>query len=529
VYRLLWMASFSLATLVLPGCGDDNLERRDGGADASPGLDGPSSSDGAAADFSTPAGFDRSGCTLSGWDALALNGTIWSIDHDLPALGRFAGVVRFDAGLSGAMVATYNGGPATRTLQTAQDLFWYRAPTAQLAERALLGCTRPQPGVIDGLMASCDHTGTCSLGTFHAVRLERLLERPEGEHSPNVTLLAEFPGPGGPVWPSITANVRVDGARQLAVLARYGDGLRILALDPGPPYTIRELSHVDTEETLAGSMNYEIYNDVKLFDAGGKHYALMASNRHGIIIFDITDPAHPVRVGHLRDGENVHTHFFVGTTLYLADLEIGGLVIADLSNPEAPVELGQYILEGAAGDVFVHDLYVEPGRAYLDYWGAGLVIVDVTDPAAPHKLGQFTYDRMTNHSNWVGTLQASDGAHKICLTGDEDFTAHARELDVTDPANIHLVGEYGQERPQVSIHNILVDGDKAYVAWYMDGLRILQLSVSAPPALVGWFNSWRGDAGDGYSFYDGAIGLDKVGELIYLADESRGLLVLQVP
>lgn len=498
------------------GCGDDaGGGGGSGGRDAAP-TDGSVTGD--AGDFTTPNGFDHTGCEM-GWDQLALDGTIWSIDHNLQVVGQFAGIVRFDL-KTGSLAATYNGGPTASTVQTARDLFWYRAAQGRLTPRSFLACTRPAPGVIDGKMEGCNRMGDCAVGTFHAVKLER--RAGEGEKSSNVTFLGEYGGNG--TWPTITANVRVDLTRQLAVLARYDDGLRILRLTPGTPYTIAEISHVDTEDAGSSSV-FEIYNDVKLIDRNGRNYALMASSTHGIVVFDITDPTQPMRKSHIRDGDNVHTHFIVGTTVYMADLAIGGIVIADISNPEQPVELGQYVLPNGTGAVFVHDLFVEPGRAYLDYWGAGLVVVDVTNPAMPQLLGQFTYPRMTNHSNWVTTIHG----RKIALTGDEDFTAHGRELDVTDPANIRLVGEWGQDRPQVSIHNILCDGDKAYVAHYMDGLRILQLSDTAAPTQIGYYNTWSPSPNTGFSFFEGAIGIDKIGNIAYLAEEERGLIILQVP
>jgi hypothetical protein len=385
-------------------------------------------------------------------------------------------------------------------------------------QRSFFACTRPNATTIDGAVVTCDLMApyTCHPGTFHAVRLDRRSGEADAQ---GLTELAEYPFPQ-----SITANVRVDAARNLAVLARFDDGLYTLGLDAGPPYQITQLGHGTAEDFMTGR---EIYNDVKLLDAGGKHWALMASSTHGVVAWDITDPAHPVIGGHAHDMHNVHTLALVGSTAYLADLDISGLSIIDFSDPTMPKDLGQFVIPEAADQpgVFVHDLYVEPGRAYLDYWGAGLVIVDVNTPATPVELGRVTYSRMTNHSVWVTTINGK----KIALTGDEDFTAHLREVDVTDPAAPRIIGEWGQDRPQVSAHNVLIDGDTAYVAYYQDGLRVLKLSDTAPPTQIGWFNTWSMTADRGRSFFEGAIGVDKVGQTVYLADLERGLIVLSVP
>ncbi|MDB4969697.1 MAG: hypothetical protein JWN44_5386 [Myxococcales bacterium] len=465
----------------------------------------------AEGDFQTPDAFDGSGCE-GDWDKQSLDGTIWTIDHTFSG-SAFAGVVRFD----GAS-ATYNGFTTALTVLDGKKLFWYRAETARVTQRTFYACTRPAAGQIDGAVVSCNMMNGCSTGTFHAVKLERRAGEAEAS---GLTELAEFPFPQ-----AITANVRVDAARNLAVLARYDDGLYTMGLDAGPPYKITQLGHGVTEESVAMTTS-EIYNDVKLLEAGGKHWALMASSAHGVVVWDVSDPVHPTLVAHARDKHNVHTLAMVGTTGYLGDLDIQGLAIVDFSDPSAPKDLGEFVVPEAAmdGSVFVHDLYVEPGRAYLDYWGAGMVIADVSDPAAPKELGRLTYGRMTNHSVWVTTING----RKIALTGDEDFTAHLREVDVTDPANPRVIGEFGQDRPQVSAHNVLIDGDIAYVAYYQDGIRVLRLSDTAPPVQIGWFNSWSPTRDRGTNFYEGGIGVDKIGSTVYLADIERGLIVLSVP
>ena len=45
---------------------------------------------------------------------------------------------------------------------------------------------------------------------------------------------------------------------------------------------------------------------------------------------------------------------------------------------------------------------------------------------------------------------------------------------------------------------------------------------------MGYYNTW--DGRDGRSFYEGAIGLDldPGGELVYLADTARGLMILRL-
>src|SRR5262249_14734328 len=132
-------------------------------------------------------------CLTSGWDQLALDGTIWSIDNHVAAYGQFAGIVRFD-GSGASLVATYNGSPASMTVQPAGALSWTRnaVPMTSIRRRVFAACTRPSADEIAGDLTACDMMGGCTQGTFRMVRLAR---RPgEGESSPNVTKLAEYQG-----------------------------------------------------------------------------------------------------------------------------------------------------------------------------------------------------------------------------------------------------------------------------------------------------------------------------------------------
>lgn len=65
-----------------------------------------------------------------------------------------------------------------------------------------------------------------------------------------------------------------------------------------------------------------------------------------------------------------------------------------------------------------------------------------------------------------------------------DGWGYLRLLDVSDPGIVSEVGQFAVENtftdpPPVgnhTIHNIVVDGDLAFIAWYADGIRILNIS-----------------------------------------------------
>jgi hypothetical protein len=101
-------------------------------------------------------------------------------------------------------------------------------------------------------------------------------------------------------------------------------------------------------------------------------------------------------------------------------------------------------------------------------------------------------------------------------------------LDVTAPENITQAGEF-KLRPEVSVQAMALSGERLYVAYYQDGLRVLQVSPSGALEQVGYYNTGReSDPGRGASFYEGLSGIKAPGDgFIYASETSRGLLVFR--
>ena len=83
-----------------------------------------------------------------------------------------------------------------------------------------------------------------------------------------------------------------------------------------------------------------------------------------------------------------------------------------------------------------------------------------------------------------------------------------------------------QTRPEVGIHNFEVHGNLAYIAYYHDGVRIVDLADPTHPREVAHYNNWIEDNAYGGGF-EGAVGIRKANGLVYVADLERGLLILR--
>lgn len=370
----------------------------------------------------------------------------------------------------------------------------------RVSDRAADGSVRAVRAVCDGKM--------CTVCTARMIRAERNPGEGEGKAISLVGQLFD------PAWgPGYTFNVRVAGT--LAYLIRQ-DGLHIIeTIDPAHPV-----------ELGLYRRNGEGYsNDVKLVDAaGGKRYALIAD--YPVDVVDVTNPAAPALAAQIpEEAHTLATERRDGRTYAYFGNYDASTPIYDVTDPAAPVRLGRYMTKGRV----VHDLSVADGIAYLNAWDAGFLAVDFSAPDAPVLLGTWApTPTRSSHSNWTATI----GGRRFALHGEESYGAHLDLVDIDPDRPQTFMKPFAsyKTRDHVSIHNLMVFGTKAYFTYYQDGVRVLDLASPATPALVGYYNTWDPQAAyTSSAFFEGAVGLDvdTARRLIFVADSPRGLLILR--
>ena len=157
------------------------------------------------------------------------------------------------------------------------------------------------------------------------------------------------------------------------------------------------------------------------------------------------------------------------------------LYIVDISSPEEMRVVAQVETPGPAVDVKVEgDLaIIAVQRAGLRL---GLLMVDVSDPRRPRVLAEFS-DR-----SW-------QGIHNLFLDGDRAYLAPIERsdgvqgifiLDVSQPSEPRISGTWINENARFSnlIHDVFVDGNLAYVSDFFSGLVILDLSDPDRPVTL---------------------------------------------
>jgi hypothetical protein len=283
----------------------------------------------------------------------------------------------------------------------------------------------------------------------------------------------------------------------------------------------------------------------------------------GLALWDVTDPNNPRELSLFQTGGRaLGVHEFTVRQqgdrwlVYLAVpnselLDRGGdLRILDVTDPLNPVQIASWgaskdaglpigvdercapICRGDSKDAYLHSVALSPdGRtAYLSYWDLGVLILDVSEPRAPRLLGRFA-EPLADEGNTHSVALTPDS--KLMLVADETFRAPwggLRLVDVEDPSNPVQLGTYQTLNAASgapggayahSIHNPLPDdrnGNHAYLAWYGDGVRLLDISdASRPVEIASWVPPQGGQIWN--------VAFD--GDLLVAGDINNGLYMLR--
>lgn len=493
--------------------------------------------------------FDLSACQRSSLGTVAKEGVFTTHNRIELSDGGTQYFVQSHSLSESGYPQTFNG---WSTLSTNMNLskqldgntrFVSRRTTSKLQDGGTLnvtvgyaGCSAQDSNHFTGCYAVCRNGAASEVGTFKAARLSPA--RNESEAS-GLSLVSEsrVHEQGNPNYPfGMPVDVYVTKNHAYVVsldLAYWGEGgLTVFDVnDPSQPRLVNQIS------SQGGYWN----------GVWAKGDALYVGSRNGVVTFDITNPANPVLTPtQVQEAVTAHTVFVEGDRLYAMGAPTR---IFDIANPREPKLLGRYSPPGADTypHAYVHDAFVYKGRMYSYYWSYGLQISDISGVSAeqaPVPLGSYRYAVNADGSPWVNYAHSHAGAvgtfgdRLIAFEGGEDWGAHLRVLDVTDPAHVKFLVAY-RLRPEVSIHNMVLDEAKKrlYIAYYQEGVRVLDVANPEQPREIGYFNTFRAeDMYRGLGFYDGAIGIrvPQVPDvsaanagLLYAVDTSRGLLILR--
>jgi len=350
-----------------------------------------------------------------------------------------------------------------------------------------------------------------------------------GQDSLNMERIGQWNPSSMPVFGGVTYNdvwgYTAEDGSEYAILGNVDSILVIDVTNPSTPE--RVFGHYGG--------GHAVWRDFKVHQ--DYMYAVCDGCNEGMHIFDMgpLPAAPPVHVATIDTFFSKAHNIFIDTAtqkLYAAGSPAAfeGLVIIDVSVPDNPVRIENYLFE-EAGNFYVHDLYVKNDTAYCSHGTQGYYVWDMTDLDAVDLLGSFDSPGY-NHSSWnhssgmyayyaeevpLGRPMAVMDLSNLGSTTDDIEVLHLFRDPISDSA------------VNVTPHNPFVKNDSLFISYYEDGVKVYDLVDPEEPQLVGYYDTYP-DNGSSYTGYEGAWGSYPFFESgnIMISDISYGLNVIRM-
>lgn len=293
----------------------------------------------------------------------------------------------------------------------------------------------------------------------------------------------------------------VDGRDYALTGSKFGDGISMV-------WDVTDPSNIFKTDSI--KVDARTTNDVKV-SPDGRYGAISregASNRrNGVVILDLADPAHP-RVASTFEGNGVTggVHNMYATEDYLFALAGGDkyviIDVRDLDNP-------RYVSEYNHPNSRVHDVWVHDGLAYSAEWETGVVVVDVGNGkwggSIENPVFVTSFPLTTGSTHAVFPYYQESTGRFLLIVGDERVqrnglawegtgpdhrqqydpetgtggypratSGYIQIVDFTDPMNPEQLARY--EVSEYGTHNMWVEDDVLYQAYYEGGVRMVDIS-----------------------------------------------------
>jgi hypothetical protein len=276
----------------------------------------------------------------------------------------------------------------------------------------------------------------------------------------------------------------VTGTWGVTAAAGFEDGAKAYFWDVTDPANMKKISEIQVDARTV--------NDVKVSE-DGRICVLSregASNRrNGIVLINVEDPANPTIISTYDDELTGGVHNLYIHKDHVFALSAGQRYdIINIEDPTEPHKVGSFRVD--APNASIHDVWVEDGIAYSSNWRHGVQIVDVGNGVAggrtdsPVKMGDYAYPSGRNHAAFPFKSKSVDKFYMVA--GDETFPfgmsqdgptyprGYMHFIDFTDMDNPEEIARY--EVPEAGTHNLWVEDDVLYAAYYNGGVRVVDIS-----------------------------------------------------
>jgi len=290
------------------------------------------------------------------------------------------------------------------------------------------------------------------------------------------------------------------------------------------------------------------YANIWGYAANGREYALLGCYE-GTSIIEVTNPSAPVEVAFIRGARSIwreiKTHSQYAYVVHDSNddnFSNPGLQIIDLSRLPAAATLAN-TYSANMPDGFAHTLYIDNGVAYLHGTRSnrGANILDLSDPTNPVEVGgwaqNYWHDSVVKNDTIYGaamfsgyfeivdardksnlmlisrTFYPNAFAHNLWMTDDNKYISQTDEIhdlpvnfwDVSDHTAPKLVATYHGGPGSIG-HNTHIRGNYAYISYYYDGLKVIDISQRRAPVEVANYDTYPDDNLQRGTSYEGAWG-----------------------
>jgi hypothetical protein len=281
-----------------------------------------------------------------------------------------------------------------------------------------------------------------------------------------------------------------------------------------------------------------------LHDTKDRPYLYIAKKEGGFDVYEVSDIKNPVFKKNIpiADLGNMHVMNISqqGDYLYLAlgNHFVGGdkpgIAIIDVSSPESPTVTDVYetsFTDGGCGIVKVEGDY-----AYMGAMRHGLIVLDVANKNDIKFISRFKPDINYPTPNPNADLYNARGMEVKNGTVYLCFDAGGlRIINTADKQNPTEIGRYSNPtmngKPR-AYNNIVLDGDRVYIAVDYCGLEVLDITNPADIKEVSWWNPWNCHANPANWFsspgHTNEIAMDKDNKLLFMSTGKSDLIVVDI-
>ena len=277
--------------------------------------------------------------------------------------------------------------------------------------------------------------------------------------------------------------------RDYAITGTWGADGHSYIWDVTDPSNIVRLREVQVDARTVNDVKVSEDGDIAVISREGA-----SDRRNGIVILGVGNPREGVPVlSEFTDQLTGGVHNIFISEDHVFALSAGRRYdVIDIEDPRNPTRVGRFELDTPGHGI--HDVWVSDGVAFSSNWADGVVAVDVGGggrggtPENPVELGRYAYPSGWNHAAFPYRSQSTGTFYMFAADESFPYGGYSSDrggtpsraagwvhvIDWSDWEHPEEVARY--QVPEAGTHNLWIQDDVMYVAYYNGGLRVVDVS-----------------------------------------------------